>query len=141
LASPDLNSLAQYVALKVVSGNGAVLKAVEEYLIGGQSPSKVAYKYGLSKYQLRGYAQRIIEKCGSEHTAKMLLPTLISVASTIEPTLKKVDEVRYNCSKCKISLTKDEAEEHVKQKHKDDLSSATIKFSNSLALAQVMPKM
>jgi len=129
LASPVLNSLAQYVALKVVSGNGAVFKKLlRKYLIGGQSPSKVAYKYGLSKYQLRGYAQRIIEKCGSEHTAKMLLPTLISVASTIEPTLKKVDEVRYNCSKCKISLTKDEAEEHVKQKHKDDLSSATIKF-------------
>ncbi|MEM3350943.1 MAG: hypothetical protein QXZ23_11810, partial [Saccharolobus sp.] len=60
----DIKSLVNYVALKILGGSDYLLDALEEYLVNGEGPATVAFKYNISKHQLRGYAQRIIEKSG-----------------------------------------------------------------------------
>ncbi|AOL15835.1 hypothetical protein BFU36_02850 [Sulfolobus sp. A20] len=118
----DIKSLVNYVALKILGGSDYLLDALEEYLVKGEGPATVAYKYNISKHQLRGYAQRIIEKSGSEGKAKKLVPILKEISTDLKPIVKKSNDGSYECSICNIILAKEDSEEHVRKYHKDILN-------------------
>ena len=127
----DTKALINYVALKILGGSDFILEALYEYLVQGEGPATVAYKYGISKHQLRGYAQRIIEKSGSEQKARKIMPILIEISKGIEPlAVKKGDS--FVCKACGAKLTKDDAEDHVRKEHKDELKAATSIMSSRL---------
>jgi len=122
----DTKSLVNYIALKILGGSDYILDALEEYLVNGEGPASVAYKYQISKHQLRGYAQRIIEKSGSEARARKIVPIIKQIASDVKPVVKKNEKDLYVCEICKVTVAKEDAEEHVRKYHKDILTS-TIK--------------
>ncbi|MCH4814850.1 MAG: hypothetical protein QXY87_03415 [Saccharolobus sp.] len=118
----DIKSLVNYVALKILGGSDYLLEALEEYLVKGEGPATVAYKYNISKHQLRGYAQRIIEKSGSEGKAKKLVPILKAISEGITPIVKKENDGSYECSLCNIIVAKEDSEEHIRKYHKEILN-------------------
>ncbi len=127
----DVKALINYVALKILGGSDYILSALDEYLVKGEGPATVAYKYGISKHQLRGYAQRIIEKSGSEQKARKIVPILIEISKGIEPIVVK-DNDGMICKLCKAELNRDEAEEHVRKSHKDVLNSTVALMMSRL---------
>ena len=122
----DTKSLVNYIALKILGGSDYILDALEEYLVNGEGPASVAYKYQISKHQLRGYAQRVIEKSGSEARARKIIPIIKQISSDIKPIVKKNEKDLYVCEICKVTVAKEDAEEHVRKYHKDILTT-TIK--------------
>ncbi|MDT7872001.1 MAG: hypothetical protein RXQ78_00975 [Sulfolobaceae archaeon] len=122
----DTKSLINYIALKILGGSDYIIDALEKYLVKGEGPASVAYEYQISKHQLRGYAQRIIEKSGSEARAKKIIPIIKEISKDIKPIIKKGEDELYTCTICDISVPKEDAEEHVRKYHKDILT-ATIK--------------
>ncbi len=128
----DIKSLVNYVALKILGGSDYLLDALEEYLVKGEGPATVAYKYNISKHQLRGYAQRIIEKSGSEGKAKKLVPILKEISTDLKPIVKKSNDGSYECSICNIILAKEDSEEHVRKYHKDILNEDTNNMISKL---------
>ena len=122
----DIKSLVNYIALKILGGSDYILDALEEYLVNGEGPASVAYKYQISKHQLRGYAQRIIEKSGSEARARKIIPIIKQITSDIKPIVKRGEKDLYTCEICKVPVAKEDAEEHVRKYHKDILT-ATVK--------------
>lgn len=118
----DIKSLVNYVALKILGGSDYLLDALEEYLVNGEGPATVAFKYNISKHQLRGYAQRIIEKSGNEAKAKKLVPILKSISNDVKPIIKKTTDGSYECSICNIAIAKEDSEEHVRKYHKEYLN-------------------
>ncbi|BAB66572.1 MULTISPECIES: hypothetical protein [Sulfolobaceae] len=119
----DTKSLVNYIALKILGGSDYILDALEEYLVKGEGPASVAYKYQISKHQLRGYAQRIIEKSGSEARARKIIPIIKQIASDIKPIIKKNEKDLYVCEICKVTIPKEDTEEHVRKYHKDILTT------------------
>ncbi|AAY80927.1 hypothetical protein [Sulfolobus acidocaldarius] len=122
----DIKSLVNYVALKILGGSDYILEALEKYLVKGEGPATVAYEYQISKHQLRGYAQRIIEKSGSEGRAKKILPIIKGISKDVKPIVKRTDGDLYYCTLCNTSIPKEDTEEHVRKYHKEILTS-TIK--------------
>ncbi len=127
----DTKALVSYVALKILGGSDYILEALKEYLVEGEGPATVAYKYGISKHQLRGYAQRIIEKSGSEQKARKVLPILIEISQGVEPIVVRKGE-SYTCKLCNAELTRDDAEDHVRKEHKDVLNAAIAQMLTRL---------
>jgi predicted RNase H-like HicB family nuclease len=130
----DIKSLANYIALKILGGNDFILDALEEYLVKGEGPATVAHKYNISKHQLRGYAQRIIEKSGSEIRAKKLIPILKQATSEIKPVIKKSEDEYYICTLCNATMAKEDGEEHVRKNHKDVLAVTIKKILDNIEL-------
>lgn len=120
----DMKSLINYVALKILGGSDYLLQALEEYLVNGEGPAIVAHRYNISKHQLRGYAQRIIEKSGSEIRAKKIIPILKEISSGIKPIVTRDENGVYTCTVCNTVIAKEDAEEHVRKYHKDVLTLA-----------------
>lgn len=128
----DTKSLINYVALKILGGNDYLLDALEEYLVKGEGPATVAYKYGISKHQLRGYAQRIIEKSGGEPRAKKVIPILKQISVGVKPIVIKEAGGLYRCTVCDVNLAGDSTEEHVRESHKDALTLAIKTMTDEL---------
>ncbi|AEB94408.1 MAG: hypothetical protein QXR57_02950 [Metallosphaera sp.] len=128
----DIKSLVNYVSLKILGGGDYLLDALEEYLVEGEGPAIVAHKYNISKHQLRGYAQRIIEKSGSEIRAKKVIPILQYLAEGIEPIVERNENGVYTCELCNTVVAREDTEEHVRKYHKDQLSLAVKKMMERL---------
>ncbi|QKR00982.1 hypothetical protein GWK48_03745 [Metallosphaera tengchongensis] len=128
----DIKSLVNYVSLKILGGGDYLLDALEEYLVNGEGPAIVAHKYNISKHQLRGYAQRIIEKSGNEMRAKKIIPILQYLAKDIKPIVVRNDNGVYTCKVCNTMVAREDTEEHVRKYHKDQLSLAIKKMMERL---------
>ncbi|AEE93994.1 conserved hypothetical protein [Acidianus hospitalis W1] len=120
----DMKSLINYVALKILGGSDYLLNALEEYLVNGEGPAIVAHRYNISKHQLRGYAQRIIEKSGSECRAKKIIPILKQISVDVKPIITRDENGVYTCTICNTIVAREDAEEHVRKYHKDQLTLA-----------------
>ncbi|MCI2414358.1 MAG: hypothetical protein MPF33_03765 [Candidatus Aramenus sp.] len=128
----DMKSLINYVALKILGGSDYLLNALEEYLVNGEGPAIVAHKYNISKHQLRGYAQRIIEKSGSELRAKKVIPILKEISKDVKPVVVRDENGVYTCSVCHTVVAKEDAEEHVRKYHKDVLTLTIARMEEKL---------
>jgi hypothetical protein len=114
------NSLAavlEYLILKVLADKEEVVKALYDYFVEGASPSTIATRYGLSKHQIRGYVQRIMEKTGSGTKARVLMKYTIPIIIKIKPITKKVNGSIAVCGLCNEELPIQVIEDHVRKKH------------------------
>ncbi|MEM0026502.1 MAG: hypothetical protein QXT53_01020 [Ignisphaera sp.] len=107
----------EYLIVKVLAGKDNVVNALSDYFIIGESPSVVALKYGLSKHQVRGYAQRIIEKMGSATKARVLLKYAVPVVIKIKPIVRKLNGAFVKCMVCGEELPIQIIEDHIRKKH------------------------
>ncbi|MDK6028036.1 hypothetical protein QPL79_01475 [Ignisphaera sp. 4213-co] len=107
----------EYLIVKILAGKDNIVNALADYFIYGESPSVIALKYGLSKHQVRGYAQRIVEKIGSATKAKALLKYAIPVITKIRPVTKKLNGSFVKCVLCGDELPIQIIEDHIRKKH------------------------
>jgi len=112
----------EYLILKVLADKKEVLRALYDYFVDSTSPSTIANKYGLSKHQIRGYVQRIMEKTGSSDRAKVLMKYTIPVIIKIKPIAKKVNGSIAVCALCNEELPLQVVEDHIKKKHSNIVS-------------------
>ncbi len=111
--------LIKYLVVKVLAGHGYAVQAVYEHIVNEVSPSVLAHRYGMSKHQLRGYTQRVIEKTGSEWRAKALLRLLTPYILRVKPIIIFYGNGKAYCSYCREEILVAKAEDHVRRKHKD----------------------
>lgn len=92
--------IVRYLVKQRLLGDLRVLMAVKEYFVDSGSPSDVARKYGLGRYHVRGYVQRLLGKARNNHAF---------VADVISSTYKHICELnpiilpigdRYYCMLC-----------------------------------------
>lgn len=107
----------EYLIVKMLVGREDVVKAVQDYFVDSMSPSSVAIKYNLSKHQVRGYIQRIVEKTGSVIKARVLLKYAIPVVLKIRPIVKEVNGYIVKCGLCGEELPIQIMEDHIRKKH------------------------
>ncbi len=114
----------RYLVVKALAGRINAIQALYDYIVSNESPSVVAYRHGLSKHQLRGYAQRIIEKAGSELKAKILLRIFIPYILNIKPLIILCDDGSFYCPYCNIRMDSRKVEDHVRS-HRDLVTIVT----------------
>ncbi len=117
-----VEKLVKYLVVKALAGHGYAVQAVYEHIVNEISPSTLAYKYGMSKHQLRGYTQRVIEKAGSEWRAKALLRLLTPYILRVKPIIVVYGDGKAYCSYCKVEIPMAKTEDHVRRRHKDLVS-------------------
>ncbi len=110
-------ALLEYLVLKMLTGNVKVIEALRQYIVDGLSPSSVADNLGLSKHQVRGYAQRVIEKVGDSRRASMVISKVYDMLIRIEPVIKNYGG-RKICVLCGEEL-RGSGEDHIRKRHYD----------------------
>lgn len=115
--SENVIELLKYLVVKVLAGDMVTLHALKEYLIDGESPSVLSYKYKVGKFKLRGYIQRVTEKAGNYRIAQHILRSTYDNLSKLAPIVIKVSG-GYYCTVCEKTLTMN-PERHVRLEHKD----------------------
>jgi hypothetical protein len=113
----SIEGLLEYLIVKALAGKENVIKALTDYFVYSESPSIVALKYGLSKHQVRGYAQRIVEKTGSVTRAKVILKYATPIVLKIKPITKKLNSSFIKCLLCGEELPLQIVEDHIRKKH------------------------
>ena len=114
----SLSSITRYLVIKRLSGDAVTILAIKEYLIDGSSPSTIGHKYGISKFRVRGYVQRVMDKARNHMTAAAIVRRVFPYVINIDPIILKVGN-RYVCLRCDQQLTKSQIEHHIRRKHKD----------------------
>lgn len=109
----------EYLVLKMLADKGEVVKALYDYFVEGASPSTIAIRYNLSKHQIRGYVQRIMEKTGSATKARVLMKYATPVIVKLRPIAKRLNGSIAVCSLCNEELPIQIVEDHIKKKHTD----------------------
>lgn len=109
----------EYLVLKMLADKEEVVRALYDYFVEGASPSTIAVRYNLSKHQIRGYVQRVMEKTGSATKAKVLMKYATPVIIKLRPIAKKLNGSIAVCSLCNEELPIQIVEDHIKKKHTD----------------------
>ncbi len=113
----SLEALLEYLVVKALANKFEIIKALADYFVNNKSPSTVASEYGLSKHQVRGYIQRIVEKAGSVNKARTIMKFIAPYVLKIKPIMKKSSDTIVQCILCGEELPLIAAEEHVKKYH------------------------
>ncbi len=116
-----ITSIARYLIIKRLSNDVVALLAVKEYLIDGEPPSVIAFKYKISKFKVRGYIQRVIDKAGNYRVAVKVVESLYPYIMSIEPIMLRSGS-RMICTICNTYVRINEDEQHIRKKHKDLLN-------------------
>jgi len=117
LMRTSIEGLLEYLIVKALAGKDNVIKALTDYFVYGESPSVIALKYDLSKHQVRGYAQRIVEKTGSVTRAKVILKYATPIILKIKPITRSLNNSFIKCLLCGEEFPFQIAEDHIKKKH------------------------
>ncbi|MGC9148973.1 MAG: hypothetical protein ACP5GI_05995 [Sulfolobales archaeon] len=119
MASNNISEVLEYLVLKKMAGRPEFLRALLEYVDGLASPTTISSTYGLSKYQFRGFAQRIYDKAGNRSMANLLIK--ITVPLILEKTEVYIDRSQRPeiCRVCGKKLYNVFPEDHIKKHHKD----------------------
>jgi len=113
----NVASLLEYLVLKMLTGNEKVVEALKMYIVDELSPSTVAMKLGLSKHQIRGYAQRVIEKIGDFRKAFLVISEIYDLLIRIKPIVSNYGHRRL-CILCGRELSTS-GEDHIKRYHRE----------------------
>lgn len=112
-------SVLEYLVLKMLAGKEDVVRALHDYFVEGASPSTIASRYNLSKHQIRGYVQRIMEKTGSPIRARVFMKYAVPVIIKIKPVVTVVNGSMALCNICKDELPLQIVEDHIKKRHSE----------------------
>ncbi len=113
----SIEALLEYLVAKALAGKKDILNAIYEYFTENRSPSVLASKYGLSKHQIRGYVQRIVEKAGSVTRAKVLIKYCMRYLERVRPVMKHISENMVRCMLCGDEVPITVAEDHIRKHH------------------------
>lgn len=110
-------SALEYVVIKMLADKENVVRALYDYFVLDESPSAVAARYGLTKHQVRGYAQRMVEKLGSVVKAKVILKYAVPAVLRLKPIARKTNGFMARCAVCGEELPLQIMEDHIKKRH------------------------
>jgi len=112
-----IESVLEYLLAKALAGRKEVVKALYDYFVEGKSPSTLASKYGLSKHQVRGYVQRIVEKTGSLVRARAIIKYVTPYVLRVKPVIKHVGNGMSRCLICGEEMLTPVTEDHIRKYH------------------------
>lgn len=107
----------------MLADKGYVVDAIYSYLVEGERPSVLAYKYNITKHTIRGNIMRFIEKAGGEAKARKLIKLIKESNAKVSPIVYKSDGL-YTCLLCNEKLDEGKLEKHITTKHKAELQRA-----------------
>ncbi len=116
-----LIAIVRYFVIKRLSGDVITLLSVKEYLVDQRSPSEIGHKYRISKYKVRGYVQRVVEKAGSQRLATAIVERTWHLVYQVQPIVIRAGG-RWVCLLCNEEVLKPEA--HVRKHHKKEIEEA-----------------
>jgi len=117
-------SIIKYLVIKRLAGDTITILAVKEYLVDGASPSTIGYKYHVSKFRIRGYVQRVVDKAHSHAIAAAVVRATFPYIMGIDPIILKIGG-KYVCILCDTQLRQGQVEHHIRRKHKDIVNNIT----------------
>ena len=85
-----VRGVVRYLVTKRLAGDVRVLLAVKEAVVDWRSPSEVGRKFGMSKYMVRGYVQRVEEKAGGHRLATLIVERAWREIYRLEPVVVRV---------------------------------------------------
>jgi len=98
---PPLLGVVRYMVTHMLAGNVVVVRSIYEVLGQNDSPSMIVRRYGLSKHAVKGYIQRIVERCGSRRRAEIIVSRVGPIVlGAVEPIV--VDD--GNVAVCKLCM-------------------------------------
>jgi len=100
--SSNFKEVLRYLVVKALTDKN-VVKILYDYFVENISPSVLASKYGVSKYQVRGYIQRIADKMSharARAVIKHVYPYLISAEDIFEYD----GHAFFKCKLCGIEI-------------------------------------
>jgi len=126
-----ITEITRYLVLKRLAGDAVAIMSIKEYLIDGLSPSTIGHKYGISKFRVRGYVQRVVDKARNHLVAESIVRAVFPYIMEVEPIVLRV-RGKYVCLKCDQQLLKERVEHHIRKKHKDLLNATVQKIVSSI---------
>ncbi len=113
-----LTSITRYLVVKRLAGDTVTILAVKEYLVDGLSPSTIGHKYRISKFRVRGYVQRVMDKARNHMLAASIVKRIFPYVIGIDPIILRIGG-KYLCLLCNQELRPEQVEHHIRRKHKD----------------------
>ena len=117
-SSTPLESVLEYLVVKALSSKFNIIKALRLYFVENISPSRIEVLTGLTKNQVRGYAQRIIEKATDVVRARIYAKYLIPYVEKIKPIME-CNGASCRCRICNVDVPDYAVEIHIKNLHSD----------------------
>jgi len=129
---PGLIRLCQHVVVRALANQYRVLFALAD-VARGDSPSEVSRRYGVSKFRLRGWVQRVQEAAGLFGWEVKYLRVLRELlVMRVEPVLLLTRD-GMRCAICGTSVTEGKAASHVAGRHKDVVHSLALMLAERVA--------
>ena len=113
----SIEAVLEYLVVKALVGRSDILNALQDYFIYNKSPSVIAARYGLSKHQVRGYVQRVVEKAGSITKARVIVRKSSPYIMRIRPVVKHTSYGMVRCLVCGDEMPALVVEDHVRKYH------------------------
>jgi hypothetical protein len=124
-----ITAIVRYLVIKKLINDVVALVAIKEYLIDGESPSVIAFKYRTSKFKVRGHIQRVIDKAGNYRVATKVVEVVYPHIASIEPVMLRSGG-RVLCMLCNTYLRASDAESHLRKKHKEFINNIVRNITN-----------
>jgi len=115
----DPRGAVRYLVCKTLGGRSEVVEVLFRYFVLNESPGDLEHRYGVGRFKIRGYAQRLVEKVGSHRAAARLLLACYGELLSVKPVVHPANNggsVVYYCSACGKLVAK--PEEHVRKSHR-----------------------
>ncbi len=106
------------LVLKAMAGKHNVLGALRSYVRGEAGPAVLSHRYGVTKYQLRGFMQSLRNKVGSTFEAERYVSMFVDHAMKIPSA---VNGDRTVCRICGRVLVDIYPEDHFLKSHKSEV--------------------
>lgn len=117
-----VTAITKYLVIKRLVGDTITVLAVKEYLIDGLSPSTIGHRYRISKFRVRGYVQRVIDKAKSHYVAAAIVRAVFPYVMSLDPIILRIGD-KCVCLLCDTQLRPGQVEQHVRRKHKDVINN------------------
>ena len=110
----------EYLVIKKLSGDLTSIEALKRYFINNESPSDIARELNISKFMVRGWIERIYEKCRSHRRAARVIAAVTPHVMKVDAVVLRVNGSAY-CILCGRRLPKESGAiyRHVRDKHMD----------------------
>ena len=116
-----MSGVLEYMVTKKLSGELKFLVALREYFINNESPSDIAVRLGVSKFVVRGWIQRVLEKCGGSHArARKVITAALPYVLRVDTIVLRVDGSVY-CLVCGRKMKSEPGAifSHIYNEHRD----------------------
>jgi len=142
LSKGRVYSVVSYMVAKALAGRMEVVDVLYEHFVKDASPSVLERRYPLTKMQIRGYMQRIMEKTRSRTLARLIIERSYKHVKNIKPIIRHVQEGLCRCIICGDDIFCDAADEHVRNVHRalvDEYTIAVMKLMAREILSESHP--